>query len=100
MLCDGALYGGAAVVVIGGGDAAVDAALQLLRIASAVTLIHRYTGIRVLFFSMQGFSLSFLPKRRSFFLDCPATLFTLLYPIRALLCRIADLKMFLSNDEG
>ena len=46
VLCDGALYSNAAVVVVGGGDAAIDGALQLLRIASKVTVIHRRNEFR------------------------------------------------------
>lgn len=39
--CDGPLFSGFPVVVIGGGNAAFEAALQLSQYATAVTLIHR-----------------------------------------------------------
>jgi thioredoxin reductase (NADPH) len=39
--CDGSMYEGRKVVVIGGGNAAVDEALFLTRYASHVTIIHR-----------------------------------------------------------
>jgi len=43
-LCDGALYAGADVLVVGGGDGAYEAAALLARIARSVTLVHR--GLR------------------------------------------------------
>lgn len=39
--CDGPLFGGADVAVIGGGNAGFETALQLLAYAKSVTLIHR-----------------------------------------------------------
>jgi len=39
--CDGPLYAGAAVLVVGGGDAAMEAALLASRHAATVTLVHR-----------------------------------------------------------
>lgn len=39
--CDGPLFSGFPVVVVGGGNAAFEAALQLSQYATAVTLIHR-----------------------------------------------------------
>lgn len=40
--CDGPLFGGADVAVIGGGNAGFETALQLLAYAKSVTLIHRH----------------------------------------------------------
>jgi thioredoxin reductase (NADPH) len=45
-ICDGPLFTGQRVAVIGGGDAAVEEALAMSRIASSVTLIHRRTEFR------------------------------------------------------
>jgi thioredoxin reductase (NADPH) len=45
-ICDGSMYKNRNVVVVGGGDAAVDAALLISRYASKVTLIHRRTEFR------------------------------------------------------
>lgn len=39
--CDGPLYGGADVIVIGGGNAAFESAIQLLEYAKSVTLMNR-----------------------------------------------------------
>jgi len=40
-ICDGPLFGGLDVIVAGGGNSAVEAALDLAKIASKVTLVHR-----------------------------------------------------------
>ncbi len=44
--CDGALYRGKKIAVIGGGDSAVEEATFLTRYASKVTLIHRRESLR------------------------------------------------------
>ena len=44
--CDGALYKGKNVVVVGGGDAALEEALHLANIAAKVTVITRGAGFR------------------------------------------------------
>lgn len=44
--CDGPLFKGKALVVIGGGDAAVEEALFLTRFGKSVTLIHRRDRLR------------------------------------------------------
>lgn len=44
--CDGALYKGAKLVVVGGGDTALDDALYLADIAESVTLVHRRDTFR------------------------------------------------------
>jgi len=44
--CDGYLYKGKSCAVVGGGDTAMEAALMLSRICSAVTIIHRRESFR------------------------------------------------------
>lgn len=45
-VCDGAFYKGRDVAVVGGGNAAVQAALSLAELCKTVTLIHRRDGFR------------------------------------------------------
>ncbi|HQT83115.1 MAG TPA: FAD-dependent oxidoreductase, partial [Candidatus Paceibacterota bacterium] len=44
--CDGPLFGGMDVAVIGGGNAGFETALQLLAYAKSVTLIHRHAEFK------------------------------------------------------
>lgn len=44
--CDGPLFGGADVIVVGGGNAGFETALQLLAYTKSVTLIHRHKDFK------------------------------------------------------
>jgi len=57
--CDGPLYGGKAVAVIGGGNSALDAALQLARISPKIYLVNiapRLTGDQVMIEKIRALS--------------------------------------------
>jgi len=45
-ICDGPMFAGKRVVVVGGGDAAIEEVLSLRKICSEVTLVHRRTEFR------------------------------------------------------
>ncbi|HEY8717023.1 NAD(P)/FAD-dependent oxidoreductase [Pengzhenrongella sp.] len=45
-LCDGAFFAGQEVIVVGGGNAALGESIQMARVASRVTLVHRRSEFR------------------------------------------------------